>query len=72
MGHVAALDRFHVLDTYYFAYHSSLEGLVHCPEIWAVTEHVTHSHYAAVFVGLFGDVRAFSLCLCNRFSRRQS
>ena len=70
MGHVAALDRFHVLDAYYFAYHSALEGLVHCPEIWAVTEHVTHSHDTAVFVGLFGDVRTFFLCLGNRFFQK--
>ena len=66
MGHVAALDRFHVLDAYYFAYHSALEGLVHCPEIRAVAEHVADCYDVTIFVGLLCDIRALFFALCYR------
>ena len=66
MGHMAALDRLHVLDAYEFADHAGMDGLVHCPEIRTVAEHVADSYDMAVFVGLFRNVSTLFLALGHR------
>ena len=66
MGHVAALDRLHVLDAYELADHAGMDGLVHCPEIRAVAEHVADSYDMTVFVGLFCNVSTLFLTLGHR------
>lgn len=72
MGHVAALDRLHVLDAYELADHAGMDGLIHCPEIRAVSEHVADCYDVTIFVGLLCDIRAlFSLCATG-FSRSTS
>ena len=66
MGHVAALDRLHVLDAYELAYQAGMDGLVHSPEIRAVSEDVAYGHDAAILVSLCGNVGALLLALGNR------
>ena len=66
MGHVAALDRLHVLDAYELAYHACMDGLVHCPEIRAVAEHVADCYDVTIFVGLLSDVGTLFLTLGYR------
>ena len=70
MGHVAALDRLHMLDTYELAYQSGMDSLVHSPEIRAVSEDVAYGHDAAILVSLCGNVGTLLLALCHRLLQK--